>query len=115
MIPRYRFSSYAGGLRIRKRLGGWGLKGSTVVLVDDVRTTGSSIRTACRLLRPLRAQSIVVAVVSVSDESARRDRAARLKRRVQWGPQDAALALRPPAACPKEAAAVAMAGPRAAV
>ncbi len=105
----------AGGLRIRRRLGGWGLNGSTVVLVDDVRTTGSSIRTACRLLRPLRAQSIVVAVVSVSDESARRDRAARMKRRGQWGPQDAALALRPSIARPEEAPAVAMAGPGAVV
>ena len=58
---------------------------------------------------------IVVSVVSVSDESARRDRAARMNRGVQWGPQDAVLALRPSTIRPQQAPSVALAGPRAPV
>jgi predicted amidophosphoribosyltransferase len=60
---------------IRRRIGGWNLKDAHVVLVDDVRTTGASLRSAVRLLRTLGPAKMVCAVVAVSDSRARRERA----------------------------------------
>lgn len=58
--------------RVRRRLSvrrGWragGLAGLRVLLVDDVLTTGTTVREASRLLRGLGAKSIEVAVVAVT-------------------------------------------------
>ncbi|HWB18803.1 MAG TPA: phosphoribosyltransferase family protein, partial [Phycisphaerales bacterium] len=41
------------------------------ILVDDVRTTGASIRAAARLLRALKPAKIIAAVLAVSDARAR--------------------------------------------
>lgn len=62
------------GLRIRPRLGGWPLQGRRVVLVDDVRTTGATIRRAVRLLRRLGPAEVTAAVVAVADHASRRKR-----------------------------------------
>jgi predicted amidophosphoribosyltransferase len=61
-------------LRIRRRIGGWNLTDVDVVLVDDVRTTGASLRAAVRQVRMLKPHRIVCAVVAVSDSAARRSR-----------------------------------------
>jgi predicted amidophosphoribosyltransferase len=68
----------------RVRAGGRGLglrwaprprpAGRTVILVDDVRTTGSSLRAAGRLLRTLGPDRITAAVLAVADDPARRRR-----------------------------------------
>jgi predicted amidophosphoribosyltransferase len=60
------------GMRLRRRAGGWSLDGCDVLLVDDVRTTGSSLRTATRVLRSTGPRRIVAAVVAVADSPARR-------------------------------------------
>jgi len=57
---------------VRRRIGGWPLNDLHVVLVDDVKTTGATLRTASRLLRELGAARVVAAVASVADESGRR-------------------------------------------
>lgn len=72
-----RARSGARGLSIRRRLGGWDLAGLDLVIVDDVRTTGASIRSAAHLLRRLRPRRVVAGVLAVSDAAARRDRLAR--------------------------------------
>jgi predicted amidophosphoribosyltransferase len=59
------------GLAIRRRIGGWPLEGLDIVLVDDVRTTGASIRAASRLLRPFRPARVIAAVVAVTEGPAR--------------------------------------------
>lgn len=66
-------------LRVRKRWGGWNLEGLQVVLVDDVRTTGASLKTASRLIRTLRPAKVIGAVVGISDSQARRHRSDRLR------------------------------------
>ncbi len=69
------------GLRVRRRLGwrgirrgtvAWPLDGLDVVLVDDVRTTGATLKAAVRLVRSLKPRTIVCAVLGVSDSRARR-------------------------------------------
>lgn len=74
--PSLRARAGARGLSIRRRLGGWDLAGLHVVIADDVRTTGASIRAAARLLRRLKPQRVVAAILAVSDAAARRDRLA---------------------------------------
>ena len=64
-------------LRVRRPLGRWKLAGLDVVLVDDVRTSGASLRHAVWLLRRLKPARIVAAVVAVADDYARRDRGER--------------------------------------
>ncbi len=49
------------------------LEGRPVVLIDDVRTTGTSLAVAARLLRRLGPPSIVAGVVTVADDPARRN------------------------------------------
>lgn len=73
--PGERARGGARGLRLRRRWGGWDLEGLHLVLVDDVRTTGASLRAAARLLQTLRPERLVAAVLAVSDAAARRDRA----------------------------------------
>jgi ComF family protein len=67
------------GLRIRSRLGGWELEGRDVVLVDDVRTTGATLRRAARLLNELKPRRVIVAVVAVADDRTRRARSAQVR------------------------------------
>ncbi len=62
------------GLRLRRRPGGWDMRGVQVVLVDDVRTTGASMHRAARLLRRSRPAGVIAAVLAVSDDRARRER-----------------------------------------
>jgi ComF family protein len=72
--PGQRRANADRGLRLRRRFGGWPIDGMEIVLVDDVTTTGSSLRAAIRLLKGLKSAKVVAAVVAVSDETARRAR-----------------------------------------
>lgn len=88
------------GLRLRRQVNGISLKGLNLVLVDDVRTTGASLNGAARLLKTLRPQAIIAAVVAVSDSRARRrNRAGEDPTRVDPGAPDAG---RRPAAAPAD-------------
>ena len=68
----------ARGLRLRS-IGGvvpgaaW-VRGATVVLVDDVCTTGATMRAAIRLVKTLKPARIIAAVLAVADDPARRRR-----------------------------------------
>ncbi|MCH8316083.1 MAG: ComF family protein [Planctomycetes bacterium] len=62
-------------IRLRRRPGGWDLRDLQIVLVDDVRTTGASMQRAARVLRRARPAGVIAAVLAVSDDRARRDRA----------------------------------------
>jgi predicted amidophosphoribosyltransferase len=88
LAPSVRARSGSRGLRIRRRLGGWHLDGLHIVLVDDVRTTGASLKAAARLLRKLRPERIIAAALAVSDDAARRDRAAQRRPEGHAGPGD---------------------------
>lgn len=66
-----------GWITVRRRSGGWPLTGSTIVLVDDVKTTGTTLRLCARLLRDLGADRVIAAVLAVADERGRRPRPAR--------------------------------------
>ena len=65
--------------RTRRRAGGWikprrsirRVAGLDVVLVDDIRTTGATLRIAARLLKKAGAARILVAVAAVADEPGR--------------------------------------------
>lgn len=61
------------GLRVRRRWGGWPLRGLHIIIVDDVRTTGSSIDAAARLIKPFGPEKVVAAVLAIA-ESGRRER-----------------------------------------
>jgi predicted amidophosphoribosyltransferase len=63
-----------GRFRLRRRPGGWPMRDLDLVLVDDVTTSGASLRTAARLLRTLRPRRLIVAVLAVTDEKSRRMR-----------------------------------------
>jgi len=62
------------GIRIRPRVGGWPIEGRHVVLVDDVRTTGATLRRGVRMLRQLQPASVTAAVIAVADHHTRRSR-----------------------------------------
>jgi predicted amidophosphoribosyltransferase len=60
-----------GGIRPRRRARRLGLGKMQVVLVDDVRTSGASLRAAARQLRRLGPQGLLAAVLAVTDERGR--------------------------------------------
>lgn len=62
------------GIRLSKRLGGWDLTGLQIILIDDVKTTGASIRSATRILRKAGASDVIASVIAVSEDPARRER-----------------------------------------
>lgn len=62
----------ARAMGVRRRWGGWPVEGLDLLIVDDVRTTGASLRAAGRLLRPLKPDRVVGAVLSVADATTRR-------------------------------------------
>jgi predicted amidophosphoribosyltransferase len=62
------------GMMVRRRRGGWQLGNLDIVLVDDVLTTGASMRAAVRALRGIADGRIVAAVLAVADPPTRRDR-----------------------------------------
>ena len=72
------------GLKLRSygRLipGGKWIRGSVLLLVDDVCTTGATLRAGVRLLRTLKPERIIATVVAVSDDPARRSVAKDLSR-----------------------------------
>lgn len=74
--PGQRRANAGRGMNVKWRFGGWPLREMEidVVLVDDISTTGSSLRAAAQLLRELKPVTLVAAVVAVSDEAARRAR-----------------------------------------
>lgn len=74
LAPSERKRSGSKGMMLRRRLARSSIAGLDVVLVDDVRTTGASLRAAVRLLRLLKPRRIVCAVVAVSDARARKAR-----------------------------------------
>ena len=59
-------------IRPTRRIGGWPLDDIQVILVDDVRTTGTTLKVAARELRKLGARRVIAAIVAVADESGRR-------------------------------------------
>lgn len=77
--PSVRKAMGGRGLRIRHRLGGWDLAGRDVVLVDDVRTTGATLRRAVKLLRQFEPAQVVVAVLGVADHRSRRARSGQVR------------------------------------
>ena len=62
------------GFKLARRLGGWNLSGIQVLLIDDVMTTGASIRGASNVLRKAGSTNVIGGVIAVSDELARRER-----------------------------------------
>jgi predicted amidophosphoribosyltransferase len=60
------------GMRLTRRAAGIRLDGVQVVLVDDVRTSGASLRAAGRLLRRRGPRQVTAAVLAVTDERSRR-------------------------------------------
>ena len=69
----------ATAIRARRRSGRV-VRGRDVVLIDDVRTTGASLRVAARALEPLGPRRIIAAVVAVADDPARRQTSTRPSR-----------------------------------
>lgn len=67
------------GLGVRWIPGGWDLSGATVVLVDDVRTTGASLEAAGRRLHGIGAQHVVAATLAVTSPHRRSGRRADLE------------------------------------
>jgi predicted amidophosphoribosyltransferase len=83
LTPTDRKRSGGRGLRVSRRMGwnglrkgasAWPLEGLDVVLVDDVRTTGATLKAAVRMVRSLKPRRVVCAVLAVSDSRARQQR-----------------------------------------
>jgi predicted amidophosphoribosyltransferase len=70
-LPAGQRARGSAGLRLRRRAGRVRLDGVQVILVDDVRTTGASLRAAGRLLRRLGPQRVQAAVLAVTDDRSR--------------------------------------------
>jgi predicted amidophosphoribosyltransferase len=60
-----------GGLRLRRQARRLRLEDVQVILVDDVRTSGASLRAAGRLLRRLGPRRVLAAVLAVTDDRSR--------------------------------------------
>jgi predicted amidophosphoribosyltransferase len=60
-----------GGMRLRRRAGRLRLDGAHVILVDDVHTSGASLRAAGRLIRGLGPRRVTAAVLAVTDDRSR--------------------------------------------
>lgn len=60
------------GLHLTRRGKDLDLAGWDVLLVDDVRTTGSTLRAMGRLVRPLGARRVMAGILAVSDAPGRR-------------------------------------------
>jgi len=68
-----RRANLRGRIAVTRRAGGWPLAGVTVILVDDVRTTGTTLNTSARLLKTAcSAERVIAAVVAVADAPGRR-------------------------------------------
>ena len=65
-------------LRIRSRWAGRSVRDRQVIVVDDVRTTGGSLRIAMRRIQSLGPHRIIAAVLAVADDPGRRQRGERL-------------------------------------
>ncbi|MHC5004825.1 MAG: ComF family protein [Planctomycetota bacterium] len=61
------------GMTVRRGARGRAVAGRTVILVDDVRTTGATARAAAGHLRRLGADRVVLAVLAVRDDPGRGD------------------------------------------
>ncbi len=68
-----RLARRGGRVRLRRRAAGLALGGYSVVLVDDVRTTGASLDAAARQLRRLRPVLVLGAVLAAADAPGRGD------------------------------------------
>ena len=65
LTPSERRRAGGRGMRVRRQLGGWRLAGVHVLLVDDVRTTGASLKAAVRLLRTMKPERIICCTLAV--------------------------------------------------
>lgn len=76
LSPTDRIKLGGRNLRVCRRLGGWRLAGEHVIIIDDVRTTGTTMRRAVRLLRALGSPpaGITAAFLAVADPASRRVR-----------------------------------------
>jgi len=70
-LPSGHRSRGNGGMRVRHRAGRLRLDGAHVILVDDVRTSGASLRAAGRLIRRLGPRQVTAAVLAVTDDRSR--------------------------------------------
>jgi predicted amidophosphoribosyltransferase len=70
-LPSGHRSRGNGGMRLRRRAGRFRFDGAHVILVDDVRTSGASLRAAGRLIRRLGPRQVMAAVLAVTDDRSR--------------------------------------------
>ena len=71
-LPASDRSRRSGGMRLSRRARRIRLDDMVVVLVDDVRTSGASLKAAARLIRRLRPRRVVAGVLAVTDDPSRR-------------------------------------------